>query len=198
MFMKKLYRCTEPHEGPSSGFRTQDMLTPDRAVRDLIAVFRMGYREGKYESGSGPFFDMGLSRIKDMKYSAEDVFNLSLALAAFEHEADFGFRFQRVMNTLVNLGPEDRYVIQTSHLSSRINALGHIGKKKHLTIEGDVGDCTGFELREASLVINGNAGAHLAAKMRSGDININGEFESIADIHGGKVFQRGKQIWPSE
>jgi len=47
-------------------------------------------------------------------------------------------------------------------------------------------------------VINGNAGKHLAAKMRSGDININGEFESIADVHGGKVFHRGKQIWPSE
>ena len=196
--MQKLFRCTEIPEGPSSGFKKQDILAPDRAVRDLISIFRMGYREGKYESGSGPFFDMGLARIKDTKYSSEDVFNLSLALAAFEHEADFGFRFQRVMNTLVTLGAEDHYVIQTAHLSTKINALGFISRKKHLTIEGDVGDCAGFELRDASLVINGNAGKHLAAKMRSGDININGEFESLADVHGGKVFQRGKQIWPVE
>ena len=193
----KLYRCTEVIEGPNGGaFRKAEPLAPDRKVQELVGIFRMGYQNGKYESGSGPFFDFGLGRIKDLKYSAEDVFNLSIALGAFEHEADFGFRFQRVMNTLVNHGAEESYVIRTSHLSARVNALGFIGKGKRLTVEGDVGDCAGFELRDAVLVINGNAGKHLAAKMRSGELHINGEFESMADIYGGKVFQRGVQIWP--
>jgi hypothetical protein len=168
----------------------------DRAVvRDLLAIFHCGYENGKYVSGSGPFFDWGLGRIKNLKFTSEDVRAFSLLLSEFEHEADFGFRAQRVLNTLMHQGTEERYSICTSALKTRINALGHMNSK-YLTIDGDVGDILGFEMRGGVITVNGNAGKYVGAKMRGGEIHINGEYESIGDGHSGKIYHKGNLIWP--
>lgn len=196
----KFQRKGELPGSSPGGFRTaQDIIAPEsaKAVHEMVAVFRSGYPEGRYESGSSVFFDWALTRIKNISYSQEDVKSFCLALARFQHEGDFGFRAQRVLNTLVRQGKEDGYVLHLSHLEVRIDALG-FGNSKRLTVEGDVGDIPGYEMRGGQLIINGNAGKGVAAKMRGGEVHVNGDLISLGDVHGGKVFHYGKQIWPSE
>ncbi|MFN7990709.1 MAG: hypothetical protein U0R44_00980 [Candidatus Micrarchaeia archaeon] len=171
----------------------QPVSEPPQTVREILSVFHRGYESGVYASGSNLFFEWGLGRIKEMNYSRDDVREFSRQLGRFRHEADFGYRAQRVLNALISHGREDDYILDIGPAGALINSLGYYNTRR-VTINGDAGDTLAFEMNGGVLTLNGDAGKMVAAKMSGGVVILNGSYESIGGFHGGQVFHGGEQI----
>lgn len=145
---------------------------------------------------------------KGLSYSPGDVARFCLALADLEERyADQGahagipgapgfcIRAGNFLSALVNNGPGDTYMLELGHLDSRLQQLGAFNKKT-LILHGDMGGQLGFRMgwegHGGTIIVRGHAGNSIGWEMASGEIHIEGVYESVIRPLGGRIYFRGK------
>jgi hypothetical protein len=69
-----------------------------------------------------------------------------------------------------------------------------------ILVNGNVGDKLGYTMGKAftdvdsRIIVNGNAGRLVGQDMGGGEIHINGDFESIGNVHRGRIFHKNRLI----
>ncbi|MDD5171805.1 MAG: hypothetical protein PHF60_02100 [Candidatus ainarchaeum sp.] len=120
------------------------------------------------------FYENAVSRIKKLRYSADDVERFSLALGEFQNEKEFPKKAGIFLSVLINMGKDYSYVIHTAHLSERPKYIGYMNTKA-ITVKGDVG-------------------WDFALYMKGGEIHLEGSYERIAVMYHGKIYVNGVLI----
>ena len=71
--------------------------------------------------------------------------------------------------------------------------MSHLQRYVHMTIEGDVGECAGWNMKSGKLIIKGDAGDYLGDSMDNGTIEVFGNAgENIGYMGtGGKIIVHG-------
>jgi formylmethanofuran dehydrogenase subunit C len=64
----------------------------------------------------------------------------------------------------------------------------------YLTIFGDAGDNLGRGMKGGYIGVYGNAGRNVGQGMTGGEIGITGDYESIGNVRGGKIYHQNKLI----
>lgn len=63
-----------------------------------------------------------------------------------------------------------------------------------IIVEGDTGHWVGSWMESGSITVKGNAGEDVGEHMKGGEIYLLGNYESIANIEGGKIYHKGELI----
>jgi formylmethanofuran dehydrogenase subunit C len=137
-------------------------------------------------------YDVVIQIIKELEYTADDVWNFSLVLVEFQEEEKFSFKAGDLLSALINNGREDNYVIDTQHLTDPPYMLGY-RNCKNITINGDVGPKVGFDMEGGSIIVNGDAGWKLGCGMMNGSIIVKGDAEGEvgSSMRGGEIIVGG-------
>jgi len=132
-----------------------------------------------------------LDRIKTSKYSATDVEEFSIALVEFQNEANFSYKAGFFLSALINNCQEDKFVIHTAHLEH----IDHLGfcNTKNITVDGDVGDFVGRQMKEGTITLIGNAHDFIGSRMEGGVITVAGNAGDWSGykMRGGTIIVRG-------
>jgi formylmethanofuran dehydrogenase subunit C len=63
-----------------------------------------------------------------------------------------------------------------------------------ITIDGNAGRTAGSQMKGGKLLIRGNAGKLLGNLMEGGEIHLEGGYESLGEVKGGRIYHKGKLI----
>ena len=199
----------------------QPVVKPNKALAKLIESWKkFDFNCIAYdvrERAEEPYIK-ALELIRNLRYSAHEVEQFSIALVQFQKEREFSEKAGIFLSALINNGSETNYVIHTRHLDKKLSCLG-VFNKKNLVIEGDVyygvgkmmlgGSITvngnvdfraGFLMFGGKLVINGNTGTETGYGMTSGEIHVNGEldrYKGNPDSYmptNGRLYHKGQLI----
>ena len=121
---------------------------------------------------------------------------------------EFDFDFSRFSMPITELGYLNRKKITISGDMGEMLAIGMQGGI--LTVNGNVGPFAGYGMNGGILRVSGDAEGYVGQHMGGGEIHIGGECERCEEdpsyyraggpryrhILGGKIFIRGKQIYP--
>ena len=151
-------------------------------------------------------FKFALSEIEGLEFTAKHVEALSVIIPTEFPAALYrgvGFFF----SALVSQCPNEDFIISTANMAVELN--WHMGptlvsrhgqnyfatlNAKNVEIKGDVGHFFGALMTGGRLVLDGNAGEDVGHFMSGGEIHINGDYKTIGDVLGGKIFHKGKLI----
>lgn len=157
--------------------------------------------------------------IKDLEYTAEDIEEFCYALDRTDQIPYLITGPAGVyISALCNYAKESEIVLRLNDLGIKINLLGYrLPEGKRLVVEGNVGDFTGIGLDGGELVIEGSAKNYTGAGMKKGrivvrhnvgfntghgmtggEIVVGGRIKGLGKIVGGKVYEKGQLIFPSD
>ena len=187
----------------------------NKVVQQLKDLFRNYNWSGAIVDDSN--YPEILALIKDIKYSAKDVELFSIALAEFQDHPLFSGKAGFFLSALINGGAETNYTLHLEHLEEELCFLGYQNTKNiriignagiwvgvgmlngTITIEGNARFQLGMSMRGGTIILNGDAHLEVGAFMRGGEIHLNGKYLSLCgDIRGGKIYHKGKLIYPSQ
>ena len=159
-----------------------------------------------------------LELIRNLRYSARDVEQFSIALVQFQKEREFSEKAGIFLSALINNGSDSDYRVHTSHLDKKPSCLGVLNKKNiviegdvdygvgkmmlggSIIVDGNVGFRTGFLMFGGKLVINGNTDTETGYGMTCGEIHVNGELgrykgnpDSYMPVNG-RLYHKGQLI----
>jgi len=135
------------------------------------------------------------SLIEGISYSASDIERFSIILGKFQHEDGFSYGAAAFLNFLIYHGHDDHYIIQTSHLESRMDFLGTNNPGKIITVVGDVGTHCGSSMRSGLIHVKGNTREETGRSMLGGKIIIDGDAYDCGDyMDGGEILVKGNVI----
>jgi hypothetical protein len=140
-------------------------------------------------------YDHVLEAVKHLRYSAKDVERFSIALAGMEEEFH-PWKAGYLLSALIENGEEESYVIRTSHLSEPIDYLGY-ANRKHVFVDGDLGDYCCCKMKRGSFTIDGNVGDSFAFKAGRGEILIkkNAGHTLASKLLDGRIVVEGSCRW---
>lgn len=157
--------------------------------------------------------------IKDLEYTAEDIEEFCYALDRTDQIPYLITGPAGVyISALCNYAKEPEIVLRLQDLGIKINLLGYrLPEGKRLIVEGNLGDFTGIGLDGGELVIEGSAKNYTGAGMKrgrivvrqnvgfntghgmtGGEIVVGGRIKGLGKIVGGKVYEKGQLIFPSD
>ncbi|MFH0860807.1 MAG: hypothetical protein V1921_06365 [Candidatus Altiarchaeota archaeon] len=134
------------------------------------------------------------------------------AVSAFQEYDASSTQLQNVINTLEeNFGSDEEYswragfivnalVLNSKHARLKIKPklpLDYIGfkmdAKKHITVEGDLGDETGADMQDGRIHVGGSAKNQTGSGMKGGSIQVDGNVNwlTAANMQGGTLHIRG-------
>ncbi|HIE03446.1 MAG TPA: hypothetical protein EYP61_01665 [Candidatus Latescibacteria bacterium] len=120
------------------------------------------------------------------------------------------------LSALCNNVKENELVLRIGDMEGRIHLLGYrLPKGKRLIVEGDLGDFAGIGLEGGELIVRGKVGNATGAGMKAGrilvegdaghrtgewmmggEIRVEGTIASIGQVGFGRIFERGRQVYP--
>ncbi|RLA83612.1 MAG: hypothetical protein DRG31_05950 [Deltaproteobacteria bacterium] len=157
--------------------------------------------------------------IKDINYTAEDIEEFCYALDKTDQIPYLITGPAGVyISALCNHAKEQEIVLRLQDLGIKINLIGYrLPEGKRLVVEGNVGDFTGIGLDGGELVVEGSAKNYTGAGMKrgrivvrnnvgfntghgmtGGEIVVGGRIKGLGKIVGGKIYEKGQLIFPSE
>ena len=161
-----------------------------KQLKSLFTKFECECPTQCYEILEGPYNE-ALKLVRGLNYSAQDVTNLSIALAEFQDMVGFPKRAGLFLSALVNNMPDEHFVIHTKHLAVPISDLGYrnIG---NVTVKGSLADLIGHMMVGGTMVIEGNVRWALAFRMKGGHMEIGGECGQVGnELSGGTILVKG-------
>jgi hypothetical protein len=170
-------------------------LNADPILRRISALFRECL---EIDTGVSSFEDhskaaaSGVNGLESVYYTPEDVERFTLSLTEFQHHDNFIHRAGLFLSYLINDGAHDRYVIQTSHLSERLECIGYLNTK-NIIIEGPAGNSVGLGMIKGSIIVRGDADGFVGKEMRGGELTVTGNVGTLMGwrMRGGHVFVHG-------
>lgn len=63
-----------------------------------------------------------------------------------------------------------------------------------IVIDGHSGDELGSDMSGGRIIMDGNAGGHVGERMTGGEIHLNGDYYSLGDLKGGRVYHNGHNL----
>ena len=155
--------------------------------------------------------------VKGLDYDAEDIEEFCFEL---DHIRKAPYRIAGpgglYLSALYNNAKESEVVLRIGDMEGRIHLLGYrLPKGKRLVVEGDLGDFAGIALEGGELVVRGRVGNAAGAGMKAGkiliegdaghrtgewmmggEIRVEGTIASIGQVGFGRIFERGRQVYP--
>ena len=158
-------------------FRVEENETL-RQLNDAFKQFRLGGIA--YDQD----YKMIISLIKGLNYSSKDVLDISVILAAFQGDTDFGRKAGIFLSALVNNHPEKEgeFTIVTENFDRPLDLLG-LYNTKHLTIRGDAGTECGKN-NEGTITVKGNVG-WACGDFNGGAITVDGDTSGYCGPYNG-------------
>ena len=143
----------------------------------------------QYPDNPSECYDIGLTSLKGLEYTAQDVAAFSLRLKQYEENSRYtGFFLSALMNTC----PDKEFEIFTEHLETPIDSIGYKNTKQ-VTVNGDAGNNVGGSMGGGSITINGDVGYSVGIYMKGGSIIVNGNAGGgLGNGHGGIVRIEGE------
>jgi hypothetical protein len=182
------------HYKPEQEKRVRQIeIKKDTVLEKLVEAYKR-YRNTKYKFGDVHEYRGALGIVRGLEYSAKDVTEFSIAMAAFQEEQNFTTRAGFFLSALINSSKEMEFIIITEHMGSIPNLLGY-RNTRNITIRGDAGFETGALMWRGTLTIEGNADANIGDGLRGGTINIKGNHEGLGPTaFGGDIYCKGNLV----
>lgn len=182
--------------------REQSIREADIHKNRMIARLKDIWRSvGDIDLGKRGFADyyermVDLLNSEDIRCSAKDVEQFSVAMAEFQEDHLFSHKAGFFISALINTGNDNDYTVQTKHLQGEITYLGYCNKR-NIVVHGNVEDYLGVKMNEGTIIINGNAGECVGNKMEHGLIVIKGDAGSDVGrwLAGGSIVVEGNVGW---
>lgn len=129
-----------------------------------------------------------LHRMKNQRYSAKDVEAFSLVLPGFANEYRFLERAGFFLSAMMNRSRDSEFAIHTNQFTEPICYLGY-RNSKNIIVKGNAGGYIGARMRKGSISVDGDAEGSLGCWMKSGSIIVRGNAGSCLGIgmKGGKI-----------
>ncbi len=171
----------------------QEVLKPtvseDTTLRNMIQAYR-GFKvslPGEVLEVLDEPYEEALKLVRGMKYSSKDVTSFCIALAGIvELEERHTKKAGLFLSALVNSGSDQEYVLSTRGLPYPIDDFG-FHNVKDVVIEGDVGMCCGFGMKDGTIKIHGNADQCIGNFMIGGYIELSGNTTNFGWMKGGTI-----------
>lgn len=118
-----------------------------------------------------------------------------------------GFRNTKNITVIGDVGGSLGNSMQGGTIRVKGNAASGVGWEMisgEIVVEGNADDNIGWCMLGGKIVINGNARSNVGYGMQSGEIHIGGDFWNLGNVYGegrikgGKIFHKGKRIWPKQ
>jgi hypothetical protein len=149
-------------------------VEPTRALAEMkIAWAKCVYHHDCELDWDSKYPDM-LAKIRDIRYSAQDIEAFSIALAGFQNMRQPSFKAGLYLSALINNCDESMFAIHSDHLGRPLDCLGYRNRKE-IVVEGSVGREVGFEMEGGAIIVKGDAGHCLGEFMRGGSITVEGD-----------------------
>jgi len=74
--------------------------------------------------------------------------------------------------------------------------LGRNMKKGEITVLGDAGGYSGYGMQGGKIIIKGDVGISTGYGMQGGEIHVDGEITNIYPDCRGKIYKKGRLLWP--
>ncbi|NYZ73920.1 hypothetical protein H0O00_02145 [Candidatus Micrarchaeota archaeon] len=164
-------------------------VVEDETLKRLKAAF--GELEFNHSSDeTEEYYVRAHDTARQLRYSSKDIELFSITLAGLLDENELELRAGLFLSALINNGKDGSYVIHTNGIL--IDDLGY-KNTKHITVEGDVGECIGWRMERGSITVNGNVGTFCGGMMDSGVITVNGDTGGWvgSDMEGGTITVKG-------
>lgn len=168
--------------------KIRDAKIRDEILEQMEAAYEKSRFSGTWRKGQPDEYELLLSHIKDIDYSARDVERFCIALARFQGEEWFGRQAGHILSALINNGKDDDFTIPTKHLSERIHFLGS-HNTKNVAVEGDLAEWIGKEMTAGRIHIRGNIIDGVGTRMHGGTIIVEGNVHDCDGI--GECMDRG-------
>ncbi len=155
------------------------------------------------------------------RYTAEDISLFCIHLSKFQNDPKFPKKAGAFLSELIGACHETDLVIYTLHLSPTAcqkyeMPIGiYNDDAKNITINGDVGEGSFYQMKSGKVLINGNANSNFASEMNGGEIIVeknvlgcagtkmtggrivifgNAEYETGKDMRGGEIEIHGNVL----
>ncbi|MCX8163109.1 MAG: hypothetical protein N3D10_00970 [Candidatus Micrarchaeota archaeon] len=141
------------------------------------------------------YYNKALNSIKSLEYTSIDVQKFCFELKNFENQADdFKVKAGLFLSALINQSKEQKFLLDTTALSSKIHYLGY-SNTKEIVVNGNVGNNLGSNMEKGKITVYGNAGTNVGYLMKGGEIYIEGQYQSIYPYLLGKVYHKNQLIF---
>ncbi len=192
------------------------MIVHNPVVDKLCKLYeiRVGIRKGQIiEFGS--HFENCLWLLRNMNYTAKDIFDVCARLKEYETYTKF-MDMGAFISALIEHCKEKKIIILTHHFAEKhhciccdlkdeektIEIFGNVGENACVRMEGgtviingDSYDCLGALMKGGKIIVKGNVNQRLAGYSHGGEIHIEGKFNG--EIDRGcqvKIYHKNKLI----
>jgi hypothetical protein len=163
---------------------------PDIVEDQTLKQLRAAWHKMKWCNNAVRNYSACLKAIKGLEYISKDVEKFSVACIQFQNEDLFWMNVGLFLSALINNCPDRDFVIQTRHLSTRINFLGY-KNTKNIIVEGDAYS-VGNAMEGGKITVKGSAGLFIGHQMKDGRITVEGNVASLGQgMTGGTIEVNG-------
>jgi hypothetical protein len=168
----------------------QDVRRIDIASSQIIDRMRQAWGECKViegDSGTVDYIGM-LERFRGIGHSAKDIETFSIVLAGFQGEKSFPVKAGSFLSTLINSCDDTEFIIHTAHLTEPVDVLGYRNTKS-IIVHGDAGAHLGDGMQGGTIRVDGNADYAVGYSMEGGIITIEKDVRDGAgmEMKGGTI-----------
>jgi len=184
-------------------------LTP-KTIKKLLKNCEIYIKEKEKDSRFNSLYKLSEELASEITYNKKDIEYLSQKIT-IEKNIILGFHFSALVNKIIKANDTI-----TLKFNNPLMGLGFNLDKGKLTIIGDVENWTGYWMKGGEMCIQGSTkgwigynmkggkiaiaedmlGKWIGYEMKGGEIHVDGEIGDIYSACKGKIYQRGKLIWP--
>ncbi|MBI4918892.1 hypothetical protein HY837_03115 [archaeon] len=165
-------------------------VTPNPTLDLLCRTFENWLKQG-------PSCSKAEVMIKELHYTAKDVTDFSVRIKQYEETPGFEINAGEFLSYMINLSPEQDFVVITQHLNKKISRLG-TDNNKNITVVGSLGGETAIGMESGRIEVQGNSGRCTGDSMRGGILVIRGDVGSrlgahSVNVNGAEIYVEGKK-----
>lgn len=177
-------------DGEQKSDRTQEVKKTER-LEELVKKYE-GFIEKATDDNKALYSYYELKFDNSDNINSKEVEDFSLLLGKYQKLENFEYTGYYI-SKLIGSSEDKEFTINTKHLKSLINHLGHENNGKIITINGNAGNNVGCIMKKGTININGNAGHHVGLSMEDGLIIVKGNVGNWLgnDMENGKIIING-------
>jgi len=115
-----------------------------------------------------------LEKVKGLECPAESIEIFSATLPRFQDEPEFGLKVGLFLSALIETSKDKNFVLRLGNIGDQVSSIGY-SNRKNIIVMGDTGRSVGQEMKDGSIIVEGNVTYELGFGMVGGDIKVNGD-----------------------